>query len=87
MPDPSDDGLLPIAARAQAALQLAPDGVLRAALNLSNFLLVSGKDEQGEWRGVAPDLARALASALGVGVELVPFDTPAEVIRAAETGA
>ncbi|VTU45078.1 transporter substrate-binding domain-containing protein [Variovorax sp. PBL-E5] len=70
-----------------AGRQLAPDGVLRAALNLSNFLLVSGRSEAGEWRGVAPDMARAMASALGVGVEFMACDTPAEVVRAAGSGA
>ena len=39
--------------------QLAPHGTLRAALNLSNFLLVSGKDADGVHTGVAPDMARA----------------------------
>jgi polar amino acid transport system substrate-binding protein len=67
--------------------QLSPDGILRAGLNLSNSLLVSGRDELGDWQGVAPDLARVIASALDATVEFVPFDTPAEVAAAAETGA
>ena len=29
-----------------ARRQLAPQGILRAGINLSNFLLVTGKDEQ-----------------------------------------
>ena len=70
-----------------AAQHLAPDGVLRVALNLSNFLLVSGKTEAGEWRGVAPDLARALARALNVAVEWVPYAAPGKVIAAADSGA
>jgi polar amino acid transport system substrate-binding protein len=41
--------------------ELAPTGVLRAAINLSNFLLVSGRSASGEPEGVAPDLARAIA--------------------------
>ena len=70
-----------------AAQYLAPEGVLRVALNLSNFLLVSGKTPAGEWRGVAPDLARALAQALGVQVEYVAYDAPGKVIAAADSGA
>ena len=75
------------ASPATAAQHLAPDGVLRVALNLSNFLLVSGKTEAGEWRGVAPDLARALADALNVPVEWVPYAAPGKVIAAADSGA
>ena len=42
-----------------ARAQLAPNGRLRAALNYSNFLLVSARTP--EHTGVAPDLARELA--------------------------
>ena len=37
--------------------QLAPTGVLRAGINLSNFLLVTGRGAAGEPVGVAPDMA------------------------------
>ena len=70
-----------------AAQQLAPQGLLRAGLNLSNYLLVSGQDPQGQWQGVAPDMARAIAGRLGVGVEFVPYKTPGELADAADTGA
>ncbi len=63
--------------------QLAPTGRLRAAINLSNFLLVSGRDDAGGCTGVAPDLARAVADRLGVGLELVPFASPGELADAA----
>lgn len=59
---------------------------MRAALNLSNFLLNSGRSEQGEWLGVAPDLARAIAQALGVDVAFVPYPTPGELADAADAG-
>ena len=39
--------------------QLAPGGTLRAAINLSNFLLVSGQSPDGDWQGVAPEMARS----------------------------
>ena len=67
--------------------QLAPGGTLRAALNLSNFLLHSGLSTKGERLGVAPDLARAMAHELGVDVVFVPYPSPGEVADAADTGA
>ena len=67
--------------------QLAPGGTLRAALNLSNFLLNSGLSTKGERLGVAPDLARAMAHELGVDVVFVPYPSPGEVADAADTGA
>jgi polar amino acid transport system substrate-binding protein len=63
----------------QARAELAPTGVLRAGINLGNFLLVSGRGASGEPQGVAPDLARAIADALAVPVIYVPFDTPGEL--------
>jgi polar amino acid transport system substrate-binding protein len=66
--------------------ELAPAGVLRAALNLSNFLLVSGKTAAGESTGVAPDMAAEIARRLGVPVTYVPYKTPGELADAAETG-
>ena len=50
-----------------AVAALAPTGVLRAAINLSNFLLVTGRDDDGLPTGVSPDMARELARRLGVG--------------------
>jgi len=63
--------------------QLAPAGTLRAGINLSNFLLVSGKSPSGDPEGVAPDMARAIAERLGVKLKLVPFKTPGELADAA----
>ena len=58
---------------------LAPTGVLRAGINLSNFLLVTGRDAAGDPVGVAPDMAREIARRLGVPVKYVPFKTPGEL--------
>ena len=45
--------------------QLAPTGVLRAGINLSNFLLVTGRDEEtGAPRGVSPTIATYIANKL-----------------------
>jgi polar amino acid transport system substrate-binding protein len=55
-----------------ARVELAPDGRLRAALNYSNFLLVSTRTP--EHTGVAPDLARELARRANAVVEFVGYD-------------
>ena len=59
--------------------ELAPTGVLRAGINLSNFLLVTGKSPSGDPEGVAPDMAGEIAKRLGVPLKLVPFKTPGEL--------
>jgi polar amino acid transport system substrate-binding protein len=71
----------------QVKAELAPSGVLRAGLNLSNFLLVSDKTAAGEPAGVAPDMAAEIARRLGVAVQYVTYKTPGELADAAETGA
>ena len=63
----------------QVRAQLAPTGVLRAGINLSNFLLVTGRSENSEPTGVAPDMAREIATALGVAVKYVTFKSPGEL--------
>jgi polar amino acid transport system substrate-binding protein len=65
--------------------QLAPTGVLRAGINLSNFLLVGGKSAGGDPEGVAPDMAREIAIRLGVPVKYVTFPSPGELADAADS--
>ena len=67
--------------------QLAPTGVLRAAINMGNFLLVTGKTPSGDHDGVSPDMARELARRLNVECQLVPFATPGELADAAREDA
>lgn len=67
--------------------ELAPHGVLRAGINLSNFLLVTGRDEHGSPEGVAPDMARAVAARLGVPVRFVPYARPGLLADACGTDA
>lgn len=67
--------------------ELAPTGVLRAGINLSNFLLVTSATAAGEPVGVAPDLAREIAAALGVPVTYVTYKAPGELADMAGTGA
>ncbi len=64
--------------------RLAPGGVLRAGINLSNFLLVSARSADGGPAGVSPDLARAIADRLGVDLRLVPYASPALLADAAQ---
>jgi len=59
--------------------QLAPHGVLRAGINMSNFLLVTGRSASGDPEGVSPSMARAIADRLGVPVKYVPFPKPGEL--------
>lgn len=63
--------------------ELAPTGTLRAALNLSNFLLVQQDGAAAEPRGVAPDLAGELAARLGVPVRLLTYETAGHIADAA----
>ena len=63
----------------QAKAELAPTGVLRAGINMSNFLLVTGKSASGDPEGVSPSMARAVADKLGVPVKYVPFPKPGEL--------
>src|SRR5580704_17003891 len=66
--------------------ELAPTGVLRAAINMGNFLLVTGRTPSGDPEGVAPDMAREIASRLGVPVAYVPYARPGELADAAGSG-
>ena len=65
--------------------QLAPTGTLRVGINLSNFLLVTGKTATGDPVGVAPDMGAEIARRLGVPVQYVTFATPGELADAADT--
>src|SRR5690242_15019276 len=66
--------------------ELAPTGVLRAAINMGNFLLVTGRSPTGDPEGVAPDMAREIAQRLGVPVKYMPYARPGELADAAGTG-
>ena len=68
----------------QIVAELAPHGMLRAGINMSNFLLVTGRTPDGDPDGVSPDMARAIAERLGVPVKLVPFPKPGELADAVD---
>lgn len=68
------------------ASQVAPQGVLRVAINLGNPVLAR-LDAAGQPCGISPDLARRLATQLGVGLEWRIFqkaDASVQCVRADE---
>jgi polar amino acid transport system substrate-binding protein len=71
----------------QVVSELAPTGTLRAAINMSNFLLVTGRSASGDPSGVAPDMAAEIARRLGVPVAYVQFERPSKLADAAGTNA
>ena len=70
---------MPVDATPQIVAELAPHGVLRAAINMSNFLLVTGRTAAGDPTGVSPSMAAAIADRLGVPVKSIPFAKPGEL--------
>lgn len=62
---------------------LAPQGVLRAAINYGNPVLAQ-KGQDGLPKGVSVALAKALAEELGVRLEMVTFDAAGKVFAALE---
>ena len=56
--------------------KIAPLGVLRVGLNMSNFLLISGEDKLGFPEGVSPDVGKKIAEELNVACKLVKFGRP-----------
>src|SRR5580658_410888 len=67
--------------------ELAPTGVLRAGINMSNFLLVTGKSAAGDPQGVSPDMAAEIAKRLSVPVAYVQYERPSKLADAAGTNA
>ncbi len=70
----------------QVLRDLAPTGKLRAAINFGNTVLVQ-RGANGEPRGVAVDLAAALAQRLGVAVDYVTFEAAGKAFEAIAGGA
>jgi len=67
--------------------QLAPSGVLRAAINYGNPVLAQRDPEGGDPRGVSADLAREIARLLDVPVRFVPYDAAGKVFEALQAKA
>lgn len=62
----------------------APTGTLRASINLGNPILANRDPNSGRPFGVSIDLARGLAEALGVPIELLVFDAAGKSVEAVE---
>src|SRR6266480_4817862 len=77
---------MPIQPSQQIVSELAPTGVLRAAINMGNFLLVTGKTPSGDPTGVSADIAAAIAARLGVPVKYLPYARPGEIADDAAKG-
>ncbi|SAK79830.1 ABC amino acid transporter, periplasmic ligand binding protein [Caballeronia hypogeia] len=60
----------------------APDGKLRASINLGNPVLANRPDAQVLPTGISVDLARKLAEKLSVELELVVFNTARDSVEA-----
>ncbi|MGI9402858.1 MAG: transporter substrate-binding domain-containing protein [Rhizobiaceae bacterium] len=71
-------------AHPEVVAELAPNRTLRAGINLSNFLLVSGKADNGDPIGVSPDMAAEIAHHLGVELALITYPGPGALADAAE---
>jgi polar amino acid transport system substrate-binding protein len=65
---------------------LAPNGVLHAAINFGNPVLAQ-KAADGSPQGVSVQLATALAEELGVRLEMITFDAAGKVFAALEQAA
>ena len=77
---------MPVTPSQQVIDELAPTGVLRAAITMGNFLLVTGRTPSGDPSGVSPDMAAAIAARLGVPARFVPYEKPGEIADDAEKG-
>jgi polar amino acid transport system substrate-binding protein len=62
-----------VASEPEAGRGLAPEGVLRAAINLGNPVLAQRDPAGGEPHGVSVELARELGRRLGLPVRLVVY--------------
>ena len=67
---------------AEALNDLAPTGVLRAAINFGNPVLAQRNAETGKPQGVSVSLAVALGKHLGVPVEFITYDAAGKVFEA-----
>lgn len=70
----------------EAVAELAPGGVLRAAINYGNPILASRDAASGQPRGVSVDLAQELARRLNARLEPVTFASAGQVVEAVKAG-
>ena len=58
---------------------IAPKGYLRVGINMSNFLLVVGKNEDGDPIGISPDIAKLIAKKIDVKCKFILFERPGQL--------
>ena len=58
---------------------IAPNGYLRVGINMSNFLLVVGKNEDGDPIGISPDIAKLIAKKIDVKCKFILFERPGQL--------
>lgn len=75
-----------LAVSAAVVSAFAPQGKLRACINLGNPILANKDASTGQVAGVSVDMARALAEQLGVAVELVVVDAAGKAVEIVKTG-
>ncbi|WP_233884852.1 ABC transporter substrate-binding protein [Paraburkholderia flagellata] len=68
----------------EAREQLAPNGVLRAAINFGNPILAIRDSSSGAPTGVSVDLATQLAALIDVQIRFVLYDAAGEVVTGCE---
>ena len=70
----------------EAIRALAPEGVLRASINLGNPVLAARDAATGALKGVSVDLAQELGRQLGVPVELKAVDAAGKSVEVVRSG-
>ncbi len=63
----------------EVAKEMAPHGVFRVGLNMANFLLVRANPQGQDPSGIAPSMAKDIASRLGLKIQFFPYATPGEM--------
>jgi polar amino acid transport system substrate-binding protein len=66
--------------------QISKDGILTVGIYTGNFLLVTGKDQSGNPDGVSPDMAKAIATDLGLEIQLQPYAIQGHLVEAVAEG-
>ena len=66
--------------------EIAPNGVMRAGVNLGNAVVAQKDPAGGPPRGVGPSLARELARRLGARIEYVTYDAAGKMADALRRG-
>ena len=76
----------PLSDLAAAIADLAPSGVVRAAINTGNPVLARKGPEGGEPSGASVDIAREIGRRLGRPVQLIAYETAGGVVEALARG-